>query len=61
MCCFFPCLVLIIGFEQPVFTVMESAKQYVLGVGLKQDSDQIATEVVLLISTIDGSAVGKSL
>ena len=40
---------------------MESARRYELGVGLQQDSDQIATEVVLLISTIDGSAVGKSL
>ena len=55
-------LVFIIGFEQPAFTVMEAARQYLLGVEVQQESDQIAEEltVVLLISTIDGSAVGTT-
>lgn len=45
-----------------MFTVMEAARQYMLGVEVQQESDQIAEEltVVLLISTIDGSAVGTT-
>jgi hypothetical protein len=58
--CTFPCSVFIVGFEQPVFTVMEATRQYMLGVRVQQqDSGQIAGEAVLSISTMDGSAVGK--
>ena len=43
-----------------MFTVMEAAKEYMLGVRVQQpDSDQIAGEAVFSISTVDGSAVGK--
>lgn len=56
----FPTLVFIIGFEQPVFTVMEGTEQpLVLGVRVNQDSNEITEEVVLIVSTTDGSAVGK--
>ena len=56
----FPTLVFIIRFEQPVFMVMETAEQHLLlGVRVHPDSDEIAEEAVLLISTTDGSAVGK--
>ena len=52
--------VFIVGFEQSVFTDMEATMQYMLGVRVQQqESDQIAGEAVLSISTMDGSAVGK--
>ena len=43
-----------------MFTDMEATMQYMLGVRVQQqESDQIAGEAVLSISTMDGSAVGK--
>ena len=43
-----------------MFTVMEGTEQpLVLGVRVNQDSNEITEEVVLIVSTTDGSAVGK--
>ena len=43
-----------------MFTVMEGTEQHLmLEIRVNQDSNEIAEEVVLVIHTTDGSAVGK--
>ena len=49
----------VIGFEQPVYTFLESNEQHMLGVRVDEDFDEIAGEAAFNISTADGSAVGK--